>query len=76
MAHVRRSTPDSGLGFQVETRTASKFSPLCFEAGCRVAVLQVTEVLLSDTTYLLIRFRKSTPPQKRQIDILIRNSKQ
>ena len=39
---------------------------------------QVTSNLttLSDTMYLLISFRKSTPPQNRQLNILISNSKQ
>ena len=31
---------------------------------------------LSHTLYLLIAFRKSTPPQNRQLNILISNSKQ
>ena len=31
--------------------------------------------ILSDTMYLLISFRKSTPPQHRQLNILISNSK-
>ena len=32
--------------------------------------------LLSDTIYLLICFRKSTPPQNRRLNLLIGNSKQ
>jgi len=32
--------------------------------------------ILSDTMYLLISFRKSTPPQNRQLNIFISNSKQ
>ena len=35
-----------------------------------------TPVPLSDTMYLLIDFRKSTPPQNRQLDISISNSEQ
>ena len=31
---------------------------------------------LSDTMYLFISFRKSPPPQNRQLDILISNSQQ
>ena len=33
-------------------------------------------VVLSDTMHLLIRFKKSTPPQNRQLNILIRDSRQ
>jgi hypothetical protein len=34
------------------------------------------ETFLSDTMYLSIVFRNSTPPQNRQLNILISNSKQ
>jgi len=37
---------------------------------------RVSGLCLSDTIYLLISFRKSTPPQNRQLNILIRHSKQ
>ena len=33
-------------------------------------------VRLSDTMYLSMSFKKSTPPQKRQLDILTRESRQ
>ena len=45
--------------------------------GClsREASRLSTLPTLSDTMYLLISFRKSTPPQNRQLNILIGNSK-
>ena len=54
-----------------------KFMSLEYEPAIdrtRAAQLIQPRVVLSDTTYSLIGFRKSTPPQNRQPYILISNS--
>jgi len=43
---------------------------------CQGTAAHAFDVVLSDTMYSLISFRKSTPPHNRQLDILISNSKQ
>jgi hypothetical protein len=45
------------------------------ESGPR-GVLHLMNLDVVDTLYLSINFRKSTPPQNRELDILIINSKQ
>ena len=40
---------------------------------CSVQVgVNIHDALLSDTTYLLVSFEQSTPPQKHQLNVLIR----
>jgi len=42
----------------------------------KVQVIGAIEVILFDTMYSLIGFKKSTPPQNRRPNILISNGKQ
>jgi hypothetical protein len=68
-------TPESS-GLQCKSRYLKK--AVCSHSGGQCPLGPVTHAVshLSDVIYLLISFRKSTPTQNRQIDILISTSKQ
>ena len=57
-------------------RSGVRSAPSCSEnVFGKVGRMGVSGAHLSDTMHSLISFRKSTPPQNRQLKILINNSK-
>ena len=52
-------------------RKVDEFVPRTLLVNLRIVSMCGLVVLLSDAVYLLIIFRKSTPPQNRRLDILI-----
>jgi len=57
MAHIGQSGPESGPGFQVRE----------WLMGDLARARRFYDEVLSHRMYLLISFRKSTPPQNRQL---------
>ena len=80
MAFVRRKLPEGGRGSghdrddpALQRRAARGEGDARVPRGLRRVA---PGPLLSHRMYLLISFRKSTPPQNRQLDILISKSEQ
>ena len=77
VAHIRQSRPDSGLGFQVQVLETYERVPSSLGKGkghTDLFTAVASAAVLSNTMYLFISFRKSTPPQNRQLVVLISNS--
>ena len=63
-----------GVRFRVEGFGSHEREPRGRMGGVAVVPRQATVPPLLDTIYLLVRFRKSTPPQNRQLHIRIDSS--
>ena len=74
MARTRQSNPRSDHGNPVKTLDTVYVVASWLGSGARRGAERKRGRTLLDTMYLLISFRRSTPPQNCQLHILIRNS--
>ena len=68
--------PSEGNGTKYPLLRYSIFSKVNIRPRRRWGIELPLPTLLSDTMHSSISFRKSTPPQNRQLNLLISNSKQ